>query len=70
MADTQARHALDERKDRILAEARDVFDDDAELWLRSPNEYLGGRSPHQAVDDGDWEQVRELLQRIKFVGIS
>jgi hypothetical protein len=53
----------------IRAEVAEFFDD-PDLWLDSENTYLLGRTPRQAVEAGDAEAVREILQRVTYVGVS
>lgn len=35
-----------------------------EKFMNSPHPRLGGRTPKQAIDDGDADTVLELLERI------
>jgi hypothetical protein len=50
---------------------RRIFDElpDGAQWLRSPNVWLRGRTPEQAIADGDSEAVQELLDSILYVGM-
>jgi len=38
---------------------------DASTWLLTANDGLGGRSPLQAIKDGDVEVVHELVEELK-----
>jgi hypothetical protein len=53
----------------VRAEAAKYFDD-PKIWLESPNVYLAGKSPTEAIRKGDDAAVRDILRRIKYIGIS
>lgn len=40
---------------------------DLEIWLSRPHKLLAGRSPTQAIADGDEREVRRLFERF-FAG--
>ena len=39
---------------------------DPELWLDTPHELLGGRTPNEVITQGDPQHVRDLLRAIKY----
>ena len=42
---------------------------DGALWLKSPNRRLCGRTPEQAIADGDLEVVQNVLYSIVYIGV-
>ena len=43
---------------------------DPDLWLDTPHELLGGRTPNEVIAQGDPQQVRDLLRAIKYGGMA
>jgi hypothetical protein len=43
---------------------------DPEEWLTSPNLRLRGRTPEQAITEGDVELVQNLLYSIIYIGVA
>jgi hypothetical protein len=41
---------------------------DGEEWLETPHLMLSGRTPEQAISDGDLDAVQNLLYSILYVG--
>jgi len=39
-------------------------------WLETPHRILSGRTPAQAIRDGDIEAVEDLLYSIPYIGAS
>jgi uncharacterized protein (DUF2384 family) len=39
---------------------------DPDLWLDTPHDLLGGRTPNEVITQGDPQQVRDLLRAIKY----
>ena len=39
---------------------------DPDLWLDTPHEILGGRTPNEVIARGDPQRVRDLLRAIKY----
>jgi hypothetical protein len=39
---------------------------DPDLWLATPHEFLGGRSPSEMFEEGNDQAVRDLLRAIKY----
>jgi hypothetical protein len=50
---------------RVRAAASDVYTPEGvEIWMRSRNRLLDGRSPEQAIADGDGDRVYELVRAL------
>lgn len=43
---------------------------DPDLWLDTPHELLGGRTPNEVIAQGDPQRVRDLLRAIKYGGMA
>jgi hypothetical protein len=43
---------------------RVLTDEGAEQWLHTPAAFLQGRTPYQAIQDGDGDHVRQALSSI------
>lgn len=39
---------------------------DPDLWLDTPHELLGGRTPNEVITQGEAQRVRDLLRAIKY----
>ena len=54
-------------RSQLMKDARKLFDN-PDKWLRTRNEYLGGRTPEDLIESGEEgrEQVRNLLEAIKL----
>lgn len=50
-------------REMMLIELAILFPDenDAIVWLETPLDALEGRTPHDAVDAGEWERVTLIL---------
>ena len=42
----------------------------AEEWLISPNSWLSGQTPEQAIASGQLERVRQIVYSILYIGVS
>ena len=68
-AATAAMRAKDAKnlRSEILAE---LGPDDGAEWLKTPHRMLSGRTPEQAILDGDLEAVEDLLYSILYIGAT
>ncbi len=39
-------------------------------WMGTPHALLGGDTPKQLLDRGDWERVQDLVDSILYIGVS
>jgi Protein of unknown function (DUF2384) len=53
----------------IREEAAKFFDN-VDEWMTTENSNLAGRTPSQLIGAGNEEMVRDLLRRIKYIGVS
>lgn len=60
------------RQDLLPDETPDLHEEvkrlvaDPDLWLDTPHELLGGRTPNEVIARGDPQRVRDLLRAIKY----
>ena len=53
----------------IRKEASKFFKN-VDKWLATENSNLAGRTPNEVIGSGDEAIVRDLLRRIKYIGVS
>lgn len=58
---------LDDENPDIREEAQEVAGDG---WMNEPNDRLGGRTPEEAIVQGEEVLVRDILRSIKHIGVS
>jgi hypothetical protein len=64
------------KSDLLPGEHRDVVQDvksviqDADTWLDTPNDRLGGQKPRDLINTPDEIQLRYLVRAIKYGGIT
>jgi uncharacterized protein (DUF2384 family) len=39
---------------------------DPDLWLDTPHQHLGGKTPNELIASGEVQPVRDLLRGIKY----
>jgi len=63
---------LDEDDLRITSLRRDIQKQipDAEAWLSTPHNLLGGETPESRLEAGDYDSVHNLFESILYIGIS
>lgn len=61
-----------QRKDLLPDETPDIFEEvkrliaEPHLWLDTPHELLGGKTPNEVMEEGGTQRVRDLLRAIKY----
>lgn len=53
----------------LLTEVREIIPE-ADLWLETENERFGGRKPKDLIGTADEDRLREMLGRVKYIGVS
>ena len=60
------------RQDLFLDEVPDIREEvkrlvtDPALWLDTPHQHLGGKTPNEVMASGEVQPVRDLLRGIKY----
>lgn len=48
-----------------LQELLELYDNDtAAKWLKSPHPMLNGKTPFDAIRDGQWQEVADIVHRL------
>ena len=61
-----------QRKDLLPDETPDILEEvkllvaEPNLWLDTPHQLLGGKTPNEVIAQGDTQRVRDLLRAIKY----